>query len=120
MVFGNVQKINTGHRCLFARECKLVKHNRSRKGKWRGRERVVPGDEERLIQAVVDIDNEIVIGDGVNIWAWELPIDEYPLEAKTDQIRSPSDGSLSSESILENEYKSKEKIPQTCWRTPRG
>lgn len=48
----------------------------------------VPGDEKRLVQAIVDIDNEIVIGDGVNIWAWELSINEYSLkmENRSDRI----------------------------------
>lgn len=50
-------------------------NDKNRKG---GRERV-PGEEKRLVQAVEDIDNEIVIGNRVNIWTWELPIDEYPL-----------------------------------------
>lgn len=50
----------------------------------------VPGDEKRLVQAVVDIDDEIIVGNGVNIWARKLAVDEYSL--KNDQIRSISIG----------------------------
>lgn len=37
----------------------------------------IPGDEKRLVQAVVDIDDEIVVGNGVNIWTRKLAVDEY-------------------------------------------
>lgn len=56
------------------------------------KEQRVPGDEKRVVQAIVDIDNEIVVGNGVNIWAWKLSVYEYSLKAdqypfRSDQIR---------------------------------
>ena len=49
----------------------------------RARERgkmCVPREEKGLVHAVEDIDNEIVIGNRVNVWTWELPIDKYSLQ----------------------------------------
>jgi hypothetical protein len=40
----------------------------------------VPGKEEGLVQAVKHVDNEVVIGNGVNIRARELAVDEYSLQ----------------------------------------
>ncbi|KAL4557559.1 hypothetical protein LXL04_035742 [Taraxacum kok-saghyz] len=45
--------------------------------------KVVYGDKKRLGQAVKDIDNEIVICDGVNIRSWKLSIDQNPLQPQT-------------------------------------
>lgn len=54
--------------------------NLYRKGKLRKSSvKCVPGDEKRLVQAIEDIDNEIVVSNGVNIWAWKLSIYEYSL-----------------------------------------
>jgi hypothetical protein len=54
---------------------------------WRKRKRE-PGDEKRLIQAVEDIDNEIVICNRMNVRTWELAIDKYSLkkQSKTENI----------------------------------
>lgn len=40
----------------------------------------VPGKEEGLIQTVKHVDDEVVIGNGVNIRARELAIDENSLQ----------------------------------------
>jgi hypothetical protein len=54
---------------------------------WRKR-KCEPGDEKRLIQAVEDIDNEIVICNRMNVRTWELAIDKYSLkkQSKTENI----------------------------------
>ena len=40
----------------------------------------VPGKKKGLIQAVEDIDDEVVISNRMNIWTRELPIDKYSLQ----------------------------------------
>ena len=42
----------------------------------------VPGEEEWLVEVVEDIDDEVVVGDGVNLRPRGLPIDQYPLQCK--------------------------------------
>lgn len=47
------------------------------------RERIFsPGDEERLWQAVMDIDNEVVICNRVDVRPWKLSIDKNSLQNK--------------------------------------
>lgn len=70
----------------FTGPAQVAAHDLSREGKFtRERERV-PGEEEGLIQAVKHVDNEIVIGNGVNVRAWELSIDEYSLQGNLDRF----------------------------------
>lgn len=67
------------------------------------RERVVecvPGDEKWLVQAVEDIDDEIVISNRVNIWAWELTIDEYPLKKNKNKEQQIGSISIRSDSEI--------------------
>jgi hypothetical protein len=52
---------------------------------WRKR-KCEPGDEKRLIQAVEDIDNEIVICNRMNVRTWELAIDKYSLKKQKTLI----------------------------------
>ena len=48
--------------------------------------RVVPGEEKWLVQAVEDIDDEVVVGNRMNVWTWELAVDKYSLsQNKTKQ-----------------------------------
>lgn len=47
---------------------------------------ILPRNEKRLIQVVINTDNQIVISYTVNLWPWKLPINQDslpPLSKKT-------------------------------------
>lgn len=46
---------------------------------------LLPCDKEGLIKIVVDIDDDVVVGSGVNIWARKLVIDEDDLLGDTQR-----------------------------------
>ena len=39
----------------------------------------VPGEEERLVELVEDVDDEVVVGDGLDLRPRELVVDQDPL-----------------------------------------
>lgn len=45
----------------------------------------VPGEEERFVEGVEDGDDEVVVGDAVDAWAWELPVDQDALQVVGDR-----------------------------------
>lgn len=47
----------------------------------RSRRRRLPGEEEGDGQVVEDIDDDVVVGDGVDLRARELAVDQYPLHS---------------------------------------
>lgn len=52
-------------------------------GKKKREKKNRPCNEERLRQAVVNVDNEVVIGDGVDFRPGKLPIDQNTLQKQT-------------------------------------
>lgn len=46
-----------------------------------------PGDQERLIQTIEDIDNQVLISNRLNLWPWKLPINQDTLK-KQSRTRS--------------------------------
>lgn len=58
--------------------------------KKNGRKLNRPCNEERLRQAVVNVDNEVVIGDGVDLRPRKLSIYQNSLPKKKKQITTPS------------------------------
>ena len=42
----------------------------------------LPRKEKWLRQAVVNIDDEIIVGDGIDIWPWKLSVYQNPLHKK--------------------------------------
>lgn len=45
----------------------------------------VPGEEERLVELVEDVDDEVVVGDGLDLRPRELVVDQDPLQTNTNQ-----------------------------------
>ena len=41
-----------------------------------------PGDQERLVQTIEYIDNQILISNCLNLWPWKLPINQNTLKRK--------------------------------------
>lgn len=82
------------------------------------RERIFsPGDEERFWQAVMDIDNEVVIGNRVDIRPWKLSIDKNSLQNKHHHPLRKKKTNRESH----NPSQGKNQVYHgTCWRTPSG
>lgn len=59
----------------------------------------LPGEEERLIQAVEDVDDDVVVGNRVYIRPRELPIDQDTLHPNTRTI-NPNLSSVSNHSKI--------------------
>ena len=58
-------------------------------GQWRrcsGEYSYVPGEEERLVELVEDVDDEVVVGDGLDLRPRELVVDQDPLQHKHKPI----------------------------------
>lgn len=53
---------------------------------------MIPGKEKRLVETVKYVDDEIIIGNRVDVWAWKLTIDEYTLKHDLNQIKSDTSG----------------------------
>ena len=42
-----------------------------------------PGDQERLIQTIKNIDNQVLISNCLNLWPWKLPINQNTLKKES-------------------------------------
>lgn len=49
----------------------------------------VPGEEERLVELVEDVDDEVVVGDGLDLRPRELVVDQDPLQRNAMQTNQP-------------------------------
>lgn len=54
----------------------------------------LPWKEERFVEAIVDVNDEIVIGNGVNVRSRKLPVDQYTLTGKCEIHRFLITGSI--------------------------
>lgn len=45
----------------------------------------VPGEEERLVELVEDVDDEVVVGDGLDLRPRELVVDQDPLQRNANK-----------------------------------
>lgn len=55
-------------------------------GKWK---QYRPGDEEGFGQVIEDIYDKVVVGHCLDLWSWELPIDQYPLHRRRNKKLVP-------------------------------
>lgn len=81
---------------------------------------MVPGDEERFVQAVDDVDDEVVVRHGVNVRARELSVDEYSLQRteSLDRENSVIETRSACPSLFLSGCESESE--STVWGTPRG
>lgn len=79
--YDTIKTIAADELLLTAKEVVRAKRRRrKRDARTHGLWRCVPGEEEWLVEVVVNIDDEVVVGDGVYLRPRELAIDQYPLQ----------------------------------------
>ena len=52
----------------------------------------LPGEEEGDRQVVEDVDDDVVVGDGVDLRPRELAVDQYPLHSQSHPIHAAISG----------------------------